>query len=132
ITMVQTPMPEIAPANLLTFGARPMDGGGGGFSPDALMQPGYPYLTIAPTNSNELLITVINTNPATYYLQMTPILGDVNYPFAIIQNGAVGQTNFLVSIGYPNEFFRALMSTNDPGSSIAIFIDSPANGATVQ
>jgi hypothetical protein len=102
--------------------------------PNNPIQPGYPYLTIAPTNANQLLITVINTNSATYYLQMTPVLANSNYPFAIIANGAAGQTNFTVDIGpYADEFFRVLMATNNPGQGfIAVFIDSPTNGATIQ
>ena len=117
-------------ATAMTLSAKPM---GGGFSPDDLTQAGYPYLTIAPTGTNTLLITVINTNPATYYLQMTPVLANTNYPFAIIANGVVGQSNFTVNIGpFADEFFRVLMATNNPGQGIAVFIDSPANGATVQ
>jgi hypothetical protein len=117
-------------ATTLSLSAKPM---GGGFSPDDLTQGGYPYLTIALTGTNQLLITVINTNPATYYLLMTPVLASPNYPFAIIANGTAGQTNFTVNIGpFADEFFRALVATNNPGQGIAVFIDSPANGATVQ
>jgi hypothetical protein len=113
----------------MSFSAKPM-GGGGPLDPS---QIGYPYLTIAPTGTNQLLITVINTNSATYYLQMTPVLESTNYPWTIIANGAAGQTNFTVNVGpFANEFFQALMATNTPGQGIAVFIDSPANGATVQ
>lgn len=128
ITWIQT-----APATSTALSAKPMGGGGGGFGPDDQTQGGFPYLTIAPTGTNQLLITVINTNTATYYLQMTPALGNTNYPFAIIANGVAGQTNFTVNIGpFADEFFQVLMATNNPGQGIAVFIDSPANGATVQ
>jgi hypothetical protein len=117
-------------ATAATLSAKPM---GGGFSPDDLTQGAYPYLTIAPTGTNQLLITVINTNPATYYLQMTPVLANTNYPFAVIANGVAGQSNFTVNVGpFVDEFFRVLMATNNPGQGIAVFIDSPANGANVQ
>ena len=113
--------------------AKPM---GQGLSPAFSTQNGpWPYLTISPTGTNQLLITVINTNPAaTYYLQMTPVLANANYPWTIITNGVAGQTNFTVNIGpYSDEFFWAVMATNNPGQGvIAVFIDSPANGATVQ
>ena len=130
ITMVQTPTPATTTA--MTLSARPM--GGGGFSPDDLTQPGgYPYLTIAPAGTNQLLISVIDTNASTYYLQMTPVLANTNYPFAIIANGVAGQTNFTVNIGpFDDEFFRVLVDTNNPGAGIAVFIESPANGASVQ
>ena len=132
ITFVQTP-PTATTASAMTLSAKPM-GGGGGFSPDDLTQPGgYPYLTIAPSGTNQLLISVIDTNASTYYLQMTPVLANTNYPFAIIANGVAGQTNFTVNIGpFDDEFFRVLVDTNNPGAGIAVFIDSPANGASVQ
>jgi hypothetical protein len=119
-----------ASATTMSANVKPM---GGGFSPDDQTQSGFPYLTIAPTGTNQLLITVINTNPATYYLQMTPVLANTNYPFAIIANGVAGQSNFTVNIGpFADEFFRVFMATNNPWQGIAVFIDSPANGATVQ
>jgi len=119
-------------ATTMTASAKPMDGGGG-FSPMDQTQGGFPYLTIAATGTNAFSITVFNTNSATYYLQMTPVLANTNYPWQIIANGTVGETNFTVNNGpYENEFFRVLMATNNPGQGIAVFIDSPANGATVQ
>jgi hypothetical protein len=117
----------------MSANAKPM---GQGLSPAFSTQNGpWPYLTIAPTGTNQLLITVINTNPAaTYYLQMTPVLANSNYPWTTITNGVAGQTNFTVNIGpYADEFFWAFTATNNPGQGvIAVFIDSPANGATVQ
>jgi hypothetical protein len=91
-----------------------------------------PYLTVTPTGTNQLLITVINTNSATYYLQTTPVLANTNYPWTIITNGT--QTNFTVNVGpYADSFYRVLLSTNNPGQGfIAVFIDNPTNGATVQ
>jgi hypothetical protein len=124
---------ETATTMTMSANAKPM---GQGLSPAFSTQNGpWPYLTIAPAGTNQLLITVINTNPAaTYYLQMTPVLANSNYPWAIITNGVAGQTNFTVNIGpYADEFFWAVMTTNNPGQGvIAVFIDSPANGATVQ
>jgi len=104
----------------------------GGFSPKISGSTAMPYLTIAPTGTNHLLLTVINTNPATYYLQTTPALADANFPWTTITNGT--QTNFIVNIGpYADSFFRVFIATNNPGQGvIAVFIDSPANGATVQ
>lgn len=106
----------------------------GGFSPKISGGAAMPYLTISPTGTNQLLLTVINTNPATYYLQTTPALANPNYPWTIITNGTANQTNFIVNIGpYADSFFRVFMATNNPGQGvIAVFIDSPANGATVQ
>jgi hypothetical protein len=104
----------------------------GGIHPNLSSQTAMPYLTIAPTGTNQLLITVINTNPATYYLQTTPVLANPSFPWTIITNGT--QTNFIVNIGpYADSFFRVFVATNNPGQGvIAVFIDSPANGATVQ
>jgi len=59
--------------------------------------------------------------------------------------GANGQTNFVVSTAvYPTGFYRAIWDTNgipvwqmadpnNPGAGIlAVFIDSPTNGAVIQ
>ena len=107
---------------------------GGGIRMNLSGQTAMPYLTIAPTGTNQILITVINTNPATYYLQTTPVLANPGYPWALITNGVANQTNFIVNIGpYADSFFRVFTATNSPGQGvIAVFIDSPANGATVQ
>jgi hypothetical protein len=126
ITWLQNPPPTPDAS-----AAMPM-GGGGGLGPLDQTQGPFPYLTIASTGTNQFLITVFNTNSATYYLQMTPVLANTNYPWTIIVNGSAGQTNFSVTGLYQDEFFRVLMATNSPGQGIAVFIDSPANGATVQ
>lgn len=92
-----------------------------------------PTLTIAPTGTNAVSITVNGTNSATYYLEMTPILGNTNFPWTIIANGAPGQTNFTVSMLFNDSFFQVLVATNNPGQGlIAVFIDNPTNGAVVQ
>lgn len=103
----------------------------GGYRPN-LSGGAMPYLTIAPTGANQVLITVFNTNTATYYLQTTPALANTNYPWTTITNGT--QTNFTINIGpYSDSFFRVFEATNNPGQGvIAIFIDSPTNGATIQ
>ena len=123
---------ETATTMTMSANAKPM---GQGLSPAFSTQNGpWPYLTIAPAGTGQLLITVINTNPAaTYYLQMTPVLANANYPWTIITNGVAGQTNFTVNIGpYADEFFWAVMTTNNPGQGvIAVFIDSPANGGNL-
>jgi len=131
ITMVQTAS-EAATVPHSDISRGTLDGT---VSPDGQQQPqsGVPYLTIA-TGSNQFLITVFNSdNSIPYYLEMTPVLGNTNFPWAIVANGTVGVTNFTVPNGpYADEFFQVLMTTNYPGQGIAIFIDSPANGATVQ
>jgi hypothetical protein len=105
-----------------------------------------PYLTISPTGTNGLyLITVFNdTGPVNYELWYTPVLGNANYPWTAVAIGAAGQTNFTVSITYPNGFYRAIWDTNavpaweaaDPNNPsagiLAVVIDSPAKGAVIQ
>jgi hypothetical protein len=116
-----------------------------GVSMNDLTQDGVPYLTIAPTGTNQLLITVINNgSPVNYELWWTPVLADPAYPWTAVAVGATGQTNFTVNIGsYPTGFYRAIWDTNglpmweaadpnNPGAGIlAVFIDSPANGMTL-
>jgi len=130
-------------ATKMSMSFKPM---GGGFSPDDLTQTNMPYLTIAPTGTNQLLITVINDgSPVNYELWTTPVLANPDYPWTAIAVGTTGQTNFTVNIGpYPAGFYRAIWDTNgiplweaadpnNPGAGIlAVFIDSPANGAVIQ
>jgi len=120
----------------------------GGFEANGMeqMQSGVPYLTITRTNASQLLITVLNdTGPANYQLWWTPVLSDPAYPWTAIELGTTGQTNFIVNIAvYPTGFYRAVWDTNsvplwqaadpnNPGAGIlAVFIDSPANGSTIQ
>ena len=119
---------------------------GGGVAMDGLTQNGVPYLTIASTGTNQLLITVFNnTGPANYELWWTPVLANPAYPWTAVAVGATGQTNFTVSAAiYPTGFYQALQDTNsiplweaaDPNNQAAgiltVFIDSPANGAVIQ
>ena len=108
-------------------------------------QSGLPFLTITPTNGNQLLITVLSdASPANYQLWWTPVLVNSAYPWTAVELGSAGQTNFIVSMDvYPAGFFRALWDTNsvplwqaaDPNNSSAgiltVFIDSPANGSNL-
>lgn len=120
----------------------------GGFEANGMeqMQSGVPYLTITRTNASQLLITVFNdVGPANYQLWWTPVLSDPAYPWTAIELGTTGQTNFIVNMAvYPTGFYRAVWDTNsvplwqaadpnNPGAGIlAVFIDSPANGSTIQ
>lgn len=105
-----------------------------------------PFLTIAPTGTNQLSVTIINGVSATDYdLQWTPVLGNPDYPWTFAGIGTPGQTNFTVSMAlYQTGFYRAVIDTNsvplweaadpnNPGAGIlAVFIDSPANGTVLQ
>ena len=118
---------------------------GGGFSPNDLTS-GLPFLTIAPTGTNQFLITLTDAaSETTYDIYTTPVLGDtVNYPWTAAVIGTSGQTNFTVNMGpYSTGFFMAVVDTNgvpiweaadpnNPGAGIlAVFIDSPANGGNL-
>jgi hypothetical protein len=133
---------EATASAAMTMSFKPM---GGGFSPDDFVS-GVPYLTIAPTGTNQLMITVINNGtPVNYELWWTPVLANPAYPWTAVAVGATGQTNFVVSTAvYPTGFYRAIWDTNgipvwqmadpnNPGAGIlAVFIDSPTNGAVIQ
>jgi len=103
-----------------------------------------PVLTIAPTGTNQLLITITNaTSAVSYELWTTPVLGDTtDYPWTVSAVGGTNQTVFTVDIGsYPAGFFRAVLDTNaiplwqaaDPNNPAAgiltVFIDSPTDGS---
>lgn len=116
-----------------------------GVSDDGRMQPqsGVPYLTLAPTGTNEFLITVFNnTEPANYELWYTPVLA--NPTWTAVTAGTPGETNFVVSMGsYYTGFFRAYQDTNaiplweaaNPTNQslgvLSVCIDSPTNGSSL-
>ena len=106
-----------------------------------------PVLTVAPTGTNQLLITITNgVSATTYDIYTTPVLGNsVTYPWKAAVIGTNGQTNFTLNIRpYQAGFFRAVVDTNsvplweaaDPNNPsagiLSVFIDSPANGAVLQ
>ncbi len=114
------------------------------FTADGLAQTA-PVLSIAPTGTNQLLITITNgVGTANYELWWTPVLANPDYPWTTTAVGITGQTNFTVNIGpYSTGFYRALQDTNgiplweaaDPNNQgagiLAVFIDSPINGSTL-
>lgn len=112
----------------------------------SLAQVPPPTLSITPLGTNTYSITVGNSVAGTSYaLQWTPILDSPDYPWTVATVGTNGQTNFFFNgEGYSMGFFMALVSTNgippweladpnNPGLGIlAVYIDSPTNGAVIQ
>ena len=111
-----------------------------------LTQSTPPVLTVAPTGTNQLSITITNgVSTDSYELWTTPVLGDtVDYPWTTAAVGTNGVTNFTVNIGpYPAGFYRVVVDTNaiplweaaDPNNPSAgilnVWIDNPANGTTL-
>ena len=104
-----------------------------------------PVLTVAPMGTNQLLITLTNGPVGNYELWTTPILGDpVDYPWTAAAVGTNGQTVFIIAMPpYQTGFYRALLDTNgiplweaaDANNQAAgilnVWIDSPANGTTL-
>ena len=105
-----------------------------------------PTLSISSVGTNTYNITVGNSVAGTSYaLYWTPLLANSDYPWTAAAIGTNGQTNFLFDgEGYSMGFFMALVSTNgvppweladpnNPGLGIlAVYIDSPTNGAVIQ
>ena len=144
ITMVQTPTPMVT-AGSMALRASPMDGGGGGFSPMDQMQSGVPYLTIAPTNGMFLLTVFNDQGPANYAIWSTPVLSGPECIWQVIDAGNTGVTNFFEpATQFSTGFYRAEWDTNavpswiaaDPNNPaagpLAVFIDTPTNGAVIQ
>ncbi len=131
IQAAQTNQQTLAPETTMGLSAKPMDGGGG-FSPDYSTSNG-PYLTIAPTGTNQFLVTVYNnTSPAIYEIWWTAALANPDYPWQQLFIGASGQTNFTVGNVSPNGFFSAIWDTNGvPTSGLTITIQSPLNGSVL-
>src|SRR6267378_825817 len=58
-----------------------------------------PVLRIAPTNGNQLLLSITNAVASTNYeIYRAPILNDTNFPFEPYIIGSVGQSNFTADI----------------------------------
>jgi hypothetical protein len=106
-----------------------------------------PVLAIAPSGTNQLLITVTNgVSTANYELWSTPVLGNTaDYPWTVAALGTNGQSSFTVPIGpYPAGFYQVLLDTNaiplweaaDPNNPslgiLAVTIDNPTNGMVLQ
>ena len=112
----------------------------------AAMAQTAPTLTIIPSGTNQLSVTITNNiGTADYDLQWTPALGNPNFPWTFAAIGVPGGTNFLlVADAYPATFFRAVLDTNavplweaadpsNPSSAILkVTILGPANGANLQ
>lgn len=104
-----------------------------------------PVMTVTPTATNALSITITNGVPgANYELWSTPLLANSAYPWTTTAVGSPGQTNFIVNIGQnPSGFYQAIWDTNaiplweaaDPHNPSAgiltVFIDSPTNGFNI-
>jgi hypothetical protein len=104
-----------------------------------------PVLTITSSGTNVYSITITNNiGSGDYDLQWTPVLANPDYPWTWVAIGIPGQTNYLVNAGdYQTGFFRMISDTNsvplweaaDPNNPslgpLTIYIDSPANGSTL-
>lgn len=141
---ISYPTNSVETANRMTAmdgTAQPMDGG---LSPAYQTQSGIPYLSIEQAGTNAVLVTVWNNvGPTNYEILTTPVL--INPSWTLATNGLPGQTNFVLNLGeYYTGFYRAVMDTNNvpwwqaadpnnPGAGVlAVFIDSPTNGAVIQ
>jgi hypothetical protein len=107
----------------------------------SIPQPG---LAITSKSTGGMVITVTNgVNYASYDLYTTPLLADPDWTALAI--GVPGQTNFPVVLGpYLTGFYQVMLDTNsvhywqaaNPTNLalgvLAVFIDSPTNGASLQ
>jgi len=109
-----------------------------------------PVLTITPTGTNQLLITVTNgVAYGNYTLYSRLILNDPTSPWTFVTNMVPGVTNFTVSRGVAfQSFYEVTGSTNwnnngipnwdyaDPKNPslgvLTVTIVSPAQGAIIQ
>lgn len=108
-----------------------------------------PVITLQKLSGTQYSITITNAANTNYTLMWTPSLGDTNYPWQVITNGGLGQTNFTVDAGvWPIGFFQILTGDDtdldsyptwmdaDPLNSaigaLTITISSPTNGASFQ
>ena len=91
-----------------------------------------PGLTIAPTGTNTVSITITNgvTN-GLYQLYYREFLTE-DYPWVFLTNGASNQTNFLFNMGDTiSGFFEAAYNPSFVPPTINVIILSPTNGALI-
>ena len=93
-----------------------------------------PVLTIAPLGSNQfLLISITNASASsTNELYHAPVLNDVVYPWTLSVTGALGQSNFIVSMGVePTGFWRAAEGGDWDSDGIPNWLDADPNNAAI-
>jgi hypothetical protein len=105
-----------------------------------------PGLAVTAKTTNSMVITITNgVNYAIYDLWTTPVLGNADFPWTVQALGGAGQTNFSVPLGpLATGFYQVLVDnnngvplwaaanpTNPVAGFLAVFIDSPTNGAVV-
>lgn len=108
-----------------------------------------PVVTLQKLSGTQYSITITNAANTNYTLMWTPSLGDANYPWQVITNGSLGQTNFTVDAGvWPIGFFQILTGDDTDLDAVPIWMDadplnpaigaltitisSPTNGASFQ
>ncbi len=109
-----------------------------------------PVLKISDLGSNQFSVLVTNGLSTTNYtLFWTPALNDPGYPWVVLTNSAVGESNFMVDAGgWPSGFFKVLLGNDADGDGISewldaqpqnpsvgilsVTIDSPTNGMVFQ
>lgn len=90
-------------------------------------------LTIAPTGTNQFLISITNAAAgATYELYRTPLLNNPTYPWTLSVTGALGQSNFCVGKGLDSSgFWRASVGTDWDGDGIPNWLDGDPNNSGI-
>jgi hypothetical protein len=91
-----------------------------------------PGLTIAPTGTNEVSITITNSvTNGLYQLYYREFLTE-DYPWVLFTNGNTGQTNFIANMGDTiSGFFQASYNPSFVPPTINVIIISPTNGALI-
>lgn len=105
-----------------------------------------PVLKITDLGTNQFLVEITNSISTTNYtLYWTPALANPNYPWIVLTNNNVGESNFLVDAeGWDTGFFKVLTGTDFDGDGwqewldaqpqnpavgiLSVTIDSPTNG----
>ena len=105
-----------------------------------------PVLKITDLGTNQFLVEITNSVSTTNYtLYWTPALANPNYPWIVLTNNNVGESNFLVdATGWDTGFFKVLTGTDYDGDGwpewqdaqpqnpavgvLSVTIDSPTNG----
>lgn len=92
-----------------------------------------PVLKITGLGTNQFFIEITNAVSTTNYtLYWTPALANPNYPWIVLTNNNVGESNFLVDAnGWDTGFFKILTGTDFDGDGISEWLDAQPQNPSV-
>lgn len=91
-----------------------------------------PVLKISNQGNSQFLIEITNSVNTNYTLYWTRALENPNYPWVVLTNSAVGESNFLVNAaGWESGWFKVLTGIDFDGDGWAEWLDAQPQNPSV-